>query len=46
MAAKHRAAGNARAAEAWQGAAKQAEDREKAAQALVELSWVHPEAAE
>jgi two-component system, chemotaxis family, protein-glutamate methylesterase/glutaminase len=45
IAAKHQAAGNARAAEAWQSAAKQAEDREKAAQALVDLSWVHPEAA-
>jgi two-component system chemotaxis response regulator CheB len=45
LAARHRAAGNVLAADAWQKAADQAESREKAAQALVDLDWTHPEAA-
>ncbi|HEY8254228.1 MAG TPA: chemotaxis protein CheB [Rhizomicrobium sp.] len=45
LAAKQRASGNVRAADAWQKAAEQAEGREKAAQAMVDLDWTHPEAA-
>jgi two-component system chemotaxis response regulator CheB len=45
LAAKHRGAGNIRAADTWQKAAEQAESREKAAQAMVDLDWTHPEAA-
>lgn len=44
LAAKHRAAGNSRAAEAWQKAAEQAEGRKKAAEAMADLEWSHPEA--
>jgi two-component system chemotaxis response regulator CheB len=43
LAAKHRAAGNVRAAEAWRKAAEQAESRQKTAQAMVDLDGTHPE---
>lgn len=44
LAARHEAGGNLQAAQAWQQAAEEAERREKAAQALVESEWTHPEA--
>ncbi len=45
LAARHRAAGNARAAQAWQQAAEESEARTKTALALVDLDWTHPESS-
>jgi two-component system chemotaxis response regulator CheB len=46
IAGKHAVKGNLQAAEIWEQAAEQAEEREKIARRLVDAEWVHPEALE
>jgi len=46
IASKHAVKGNRQAAEIWELAAEQAQEREALAKRLVDAEWVHPEAAE
>jgi two-component system chemotaxis response regulator CheB len=46
LASKQAVKGNRQAAEIWEQAAEQAEEREEIAKRLVDAEWVHPEALE
>jgi two-component system chemotaxis response regulator CheB len=46
IAGKQAVAGNSRAAESWERAAEEAEEREKLARQFVDKKWTHPEVVE